>query len=71
MTEHRGDSGWDAVDVHNRLDKVVLVVTERDGGSARATLTAQDAREVAERLREAANSAERTPGSSNVPRGRR
>jgi hypothetical protein len=27
MTDHQGDSGRDTVDVHNRLDKVVLAIT--------------------------------------------
>ena len=63
MTEQRGDSGRDTVDVHNRLDKVVIVVTQHDAGSAGTTLTPGDARQLAESLRAAANTAERTPGS--------
>ena len=63
MSEQRGDSGRDAVDVHIRLDKVVLAVTQHDIGSVRTTLTPADARQLAESLRAAADAAERTPGS--------
>ncbi len=63
MTEVQGDAGRDSVDVHNRLDKVVLALTQHDAGSVHTTLTAEGARRVAESLREAADAAERTPGS--------
>ena len=63
MTEQQGDSEQDSVDVHNRLDKVVLTVTQREGGSAGTTLTPARARRLAGSLREAADAAERTPGS--------
>jgi hypothetical protein len=45
------------------VDKVVLAVTQHDADSARTTLTAADARRIADALREAADTAERTPGS--------
>ena len=63
MTEQQGDSGRDTVEVHNRLDKVVLTVTQHDAGSAGTNLTPADARQLAESLRAAADAAERTPGS--------
>ena len=63
MTEQPGDSGRDTIDVHNRLDKVVLTVSQHDAGSAETTLTPADARQLADSLRDAADTAERTPGS--------
>jgi hypothetical protein len=63
MSEHPGDSGRDTVDVHIRLDKVVLAVTQHDEGTARTTLTATDARQVALALQEAADAAEHTSES--------
>ena len=63
MAEHQGDSGRDTVDVHNRLDKVVLAITQRHAASASTTLTPADARQIADLLREAADTAERTPPS--------
>ena len=63
MTEQQGDSGRDTVRVHNRLDKVVLTVTQHDAASASTSLTPSDARQLAESLRDAADTAERTPGS--------
>ncbi len=63
MTEHKGDSGRDTVDVHNRLDKVVLAITQHHAGSASTTLTPADARQIADLLRRAADTAERTPPS--------
>jgi len=49
--------------VHNRLDKVVLAITQHHGASASTTLTPADARQIADLLREAADTAERTPTS--------
>lgn len=49
--------------MHNRLDKVVLAVTQHDAASASTTLTPADARQLAQALRGAADTAERTPGS--------
>jgi K+/H+ antiporter YhaU regulatory subunit KhtT len=63
MTELKGDSGRDTIDVHNRLDKVVLAVTQHDRSCATTTLTATGARQLAQALREAAETAERTPTS--------
>jgi K+/H+ antiporter YhaU regulatory subunit KhtT len=63
MTELKGDSGRDTIDVHNRLDKVVLALTQHDGACATTTLTATDARQLAQALGEAADAAERTPAS--------
>lgn len=61
MTEHQSNSGRDIVDVHNRLDKVVLAVTQHNAASASTTLTPADARQIADLLRQAADTAERTP----------
>ena len=61
MTELQGDSGRDTVGVHNRLDKVVLAIAQHDAASASTTLTPADARQLADLLREAADTAERTP----------
>lgn len=63
MTNQQGASDRDRVDVHNRLDKVVLAVTQHDAASASTTLTPADARQLAQALRGAADTAERTPGS--------
>ena len=63
MAEHQGDSGRDTVDVHNRLDKVVLAIAQHDAASASTTLTAADARQIADLLRAAADTAERTSPS--------
>lgn len=63
MSTHSTDSGRDTVDVHNRLDKVVLAVTSRDADAAETALTAADAREIAGALERAADAAERTPTS--------
>jgi K+/H+ antiporter YhaU regulatory subunit KhtT len=63
MAELKGDSGRDTIDVHNRLDKVVLAVAQHDGSRSTTTLTASDARQLAQVLREAAETAERTPAS--------
>ena len=61
MTTHQSDSGRDTVDVHNRLDKVVLAITQHKVASATTTLTPADARRIADSLREAADTGERTP----------
>ena len=61
MSEHHGESERHNR-VHNRLDKVVLAVTQHDAGSARTTLTAAAARQIAFALQDAADAAERTPG---------
>ena len=63
MAEDKGDSDRDTIDVHNRLDKVVLVITQHNAASARMALTPADARQVADLLRAAADTAERTPPS--------
>jgi hypothetical protein len=63
MTEHKADSGRDTVDVHNRLDKVVLAITQHHAATANTTLTPADARQIADLLRAAADTAERTPPS--------
>ena len=63
MTKHQGDTGRDTVDVHNRLDKVVLAITQHDAAGARIALTPADARQIADLLRGAADTAERTPPS--------
>ncbi len=62
MTAHPTNVGRDCVEVHNRLDKVVLAVTQQDS-RAQTELTATDAREIARMLREAARTAEQTPKS--------
>ena len=62
MNEHKGDSDRDTVDVHVRLDKVVLAYTH-DAAGVRIPLTPADARQIADLLRAAADTAERTPTS--------
>jgi len=57
------NSGRDRVEVHNRLDKVVLVVSQQDDARVETELTASDAREIARMLEEAAATGEQTPGS--------
>lgn len=61
MPEHAGDAGRDRVDVHNRLDRVVLGVTQHGGATATTTLSADAAREIARLLEQAADAAEVTP----------
>lgn len=63
MSTHRANAGRDQVDVHNRLDSVVLAIGLDGGQEAKTTLTAGDAREIAKALQQAADTAERTPGS--------
>ena len=64
MTEHQDDPGRDTVDVYNRLDRVVLAIAQKhDAASESTTLTPADARQIADLLREAADTAERTPPS--------
>jgi hypothetical protein len=60
MAEHLDDSVRDMVDVQNHLDKVVLAIAQHDAGSAKTTLTPADARQIADLLREAADTVERT-----------
>jgi len=63
MTAYQTNSGRDRVEVHNRLDKVVLAVTQQDDARAQTELTAADAREIAGMLEAAATTGEQTPGS--------
>jgi len=63
MSTHPTDSGRDIVEVHNRLDKVVLAVAVRDAEPVSTTLTAADARDIARALEQAADTAERTQPS--------
>jgi Cdc6-like AAA superfamily ATPase len=52
------------IDVYNRLDTVVLAIAQKhDAASESTTLTPADARQIADLLREAADTAERTPPS--------
>lgn len=51
------------VEVHVRLDKVVLVVKRDQERTAQAELTPTDARELARMLEDAAATGERTPSS--------
>ena len=62
IKHHHGDSGRETVDVHVRLDMVVLAYTH-DAASVSIPLTPADARQVADLLRGAADTAERTPPS--------
>lgn len=50
-------------DVHNRLDKVVVSVSGPDGGTESAPMHPRDARELADALRRAADTAEQTPST--------
>ena len=63
MNKHEDYSGLQAVDVHVRLDKVVLAYTGHNAASVTIPLTPADARQIAESLRGAADTAERTPTS--------
>ncbi len=63
MRKHRGDSGRETVGVHVRLDKVVLAYSQNDAASVSIPLTPADARQIADLLRGAADTAERTPRS--------
>ena len=63
MTKLQGDSGRDTIDVYIRLDNVVLAIAQHDAADASTTLTPAEARQIADLLREAADSAERTPPS--------
>jgi len=63
VTVCQTNSGRDRVEVHNRLDKVVLVVSQQDDARVETELTATDAREIARMLEEAAATGEQTPGS--------
>jgi len=63
MSTHPTDAGRDTVEVHNRLDKVVLALTVRGSEAGSTTLTAADARAIAEALARAADIAERTQAS--------
>lgn len=62
MHKHKGGSDRDTVDVHVRLDKVVLAYTH-DAASVSIPLTPADARQIADLLRGAADTAELTPTS--------
>ncbi|MGH2865067.1 MAG: hypothetical protein ACRDJX_07425 [Solirubrobacteraceae bacterium] len=55
------EGGRDYVEVHNRLDKVVLVVAQAEAARAQTGLTASAARDVARLLIHAAETAEQTP----------
>lgn len=57
------NAGRDRVELHNRLDVVVLSISDADGREAVTTMTPQQARAIAEHLGAAADAAERTPGS--------
>lgn len=63
MSTHATDAGRDTVEVHNRLDKVVLALAVRDDDAVSTTLTPADARAIAVALNEAAATAEQTPPS--------
>ncbi len=63
MRKHHGDQGRETVGVHVRLDKVVLAYTGTDPASVSIPLTPADARQIADLLRGAADTAERTPPS--------
>lgn len=57
------NAGRDQVEVHNRLDVVVLSIRTAEGNELATTMTANDARALADRLRAAADNGEQTPGS--------
>jgi hypothetical protein len=63
MASQATNAGRDRVEVHNRLDVVVLAIRTADGNELATTMTPDDARAVAERLRAAADTGEQTPGS--------
>lgn len=57
------NAGRDQVEVHNRLDVVVLSIRDVDGHQVLTTMTPGEARKIAEQLHSAADTGERTPGS--------
>ena len=63
MSKHQAASGRETVDVHVRLDKVVLAYARDHTASVSIPLTPADARQIADLLRGAADTAERTPVS--------
>ena len=63
MKKHHAASGRETVGVHVRLDKVVLAYSQNDSASVTIPLTPADARQIADLLRGAADTAERTPPS--------
>lgn len=62
MATQSTNAGRDHLDVVNRLDRVVLAV-RADGAELQTTLTPEEARAVAQLLRDAADTGEHTPGS--------
>jgi hypothetical protein len=60
MPSHETNAGRDAVEVHNRLDVIVLAVLRQDGTRAETTLTADQARAIGHSLEEAADAGEHT-----------
>jgi len=57
------NAGRDQVEVHNRLDVVVLSIRDANGHELATTMTPDEARAIADQLRAAADAGERTPRS--------
>jgi hypothetical protein len=56
------NAGRDQVEVRNRLDVVVLSIRVANGDELATMMTADEARAIADQLRAAADTGERTPG---------
>jgi hypothetical protein len=63
MATRSTNAGRDELDVHNRLDVVVLSLRVGDEAELSTTMTAAEARAVAELLCSAAETGEQTQGS--------
>ena len=63
MASQPTNAGRDQVEVHNRLDAVVVAIRDRAGHELATPMTPDEARALAELLRAAADTGERTPGS--------
>jgi hypothetical protein len=63
MPSQATNAGRDQVEVHNRLDVVVLSVLDAEHHEVATTMTPNEARAIAGHLNAAADAGERTPGS--------
>lgn len=63
MPSQPTNAGRDQVEVHNRLDVVVLLILDAEGHEVATTMTPNEARAIAEQLNASADSGEQTPGS--------
>ena len=63
MPSQPTNAGRDQVEVHNRLDVVVLSILDAEGHEVATTMTPNEARAIAEQLNASADSGEETPGT--------